>query len=223
MTISSVNIAEALRYMGHVGTEITENMKTIIDKCEKNLLEVIKPEFTFRCFDIDITEQGVLIKGTQLVLEGNDIKNHLSSCKKAVLMCATLGISSENLIRRLAISDMCESFITDSLGSALIEQVCDNAESEIKSQFPDMFMTWRFSPGYGDFPIEQQAEFLNITEAAKRIGVYLSEGGMMIPSKSVTAVIGLSENEIKQDRRSCACCIMSDRCCFRKRGEHCGA
>lgn len=222
MTIDSVNIAEALRYMGHEETEASENLKSVITKCEKNLLEAIRPEYTYRCFDINITENGVDICKTSFILKGNDIKNHLLNCQKAVLMCATLGIDSDKLMRRLAITDMSEHFVTDALASALIEQVCDNAEREIKDKFPDWYMTWRFSPGYGDFPIEQQADFLNVTNAAKRIGLYLSEGGMMIPSKSVTAVIGLSETQIKQDKQSCACCNMSDRCSFRKRGKHCG-
>ncbi len=222
MIIDSVNIAEALRYMGHKGTEVTENMKEVICKCEKKLLEGIKPDFTFRCFDICIDEDGVLIEGTPFVLKGNDIKNHLLECQKVVLMCATLGISSDKLMRQLSVSDVTENFITDALASALIEQVCDNAEREIKNKFPDWFMTWRFSPGYGDFPIEQQSDFLSVTEASKRIGVYLSEGGMMIPSKSVTAVIGLSKNKIKQSKLGCASCNMAGRCEFRKRGEHCG-
>lgn len=222
MIIDSVNIAEALRYMGHKGTDANESMRDTIKKCEKKLLEVIKADFTFRCFDMSITEKGVLIEGTQFVLKGNDIKTHLLDCQKVVLMCATLGISSDKLMRQLSISDMTENFMTDALASTLIEQVCDNAEKEIKDKFPDWFTTWRFSPGYGDFPIEQQADFLNVTEASKRIGVYLSEGGMMIPSKSVTAVIGLSKNKIKQHRLGCVSCNMAGKCEFRKRGEHCG-
>lgn len=223
MLITSINTAEALRYMGYRGNEIPENMKAVIKKCEKNLLEAIKPEYTFRVFDISFTEEGVSVEGTAFVLKGKDIKNHLIECGKAVLMCATLGINSEKLIHRLSVSDIPESFITDALASAAIEQVCNEAEKEIKCKFDNMYMTWRFSPGYGDFPIEQQSEFLNVTDAAKRIGVYLTDGGMLIPTKSVTAVIGLSENQLKQNKQSCACCNMSDRCSFRKRGEHCGS
>ena len=39
---------------------------------------------------------------------------------------------------------------------------------------------------------------------------------------SVTAIIGLSKNEISKGRRGCACCNMREVCQFRKRGDHCG-
>lgn len=223
MIIDSVNIAEALRYMGQREPEISEEFRSIISECEKNLLKNISPKYTYRCFDIEHRETGVVVCNTTLVLLGKDIKEHLYGCEKAVLMCATLGRDTDELIRRSSLSDMSESFIIDALASALIEQVCDQAEKEIKEIFPDMYMTWRFSAGYGDFPIYQQKDFLNITDAHKRIGLYLSEGGMMIPSKSVTAVMGLSTKPISQKKQSCSDCSMSDRCEFKKRGERCGS
>ncbi len=218
-----VNIAEALRYMGHKETEVSENLLSIISDCERKLLEAIKPEYTYRCFDIENTEKGVFLCKTALTLLGKDIKEHLSGCEKAVLMCATLGTGCDGLIRKLSVSDISGHFVTNALANALIEQICDNAEKEIKEKFPDMYMTWRFSPGYGDFPISQQADFLNVTDAGKRIGLYLSDGGMLIPSKSVTAVMGLSETPIKQTRQSCSGCSMREKCSFRKRGERCGS
>lgn len=223
MIIDSVNIAEALRYMGQRGTEISDNFQSIISECEKNLLKNITPKYTYRCFDMDHTENGVVLCKTTLMLLGNDIREHLSACEKAVLMCATIGRNADELTRKLSLSDMSESFITDALASAAIEQVCDYAEKEIRENFPDMYMTWRFSPGYGDFPIDQQRDFLNVTDAHKRIGLYLSEGGMMIPSKSVTAVMGLSKKPISKKKQSCSCCGMSDMCEFKKRGERCGS
>lgn len=223
MIINSVNIAEALRYMGQRGAEISEEFRSIISECEKKLLKSISPKYTYRCFDIEHTDAGAAVCNTTLVLSGKDIREHLCGCEKAVLMCATIGGGADELIRRLSLSDMSESFITDALASALIEQVCDHAEKEIKEKFPDMYMTWRFSPGYGDFPIYQQKDFLNVTDAHKRIGLYLSEGGMMIPSKSVTAVMGLSGKPISPKKQSCSGCSMSDRCELKKRGERCGS
>lgn len=221
-SIDTIKIKQALRFMGHKGNDIPENMKEIIIKCEKQLLDVIKPAYTYRCFNIHIQDDGVHLENTSFILRGNDIKKHLLKCSKAVLMCATLGIESEKLIHKLSVSNMSESFITDALASAAIEEVCDRIEDKIKNNLENMFMTWRFSPGYGDFPLEQQEDFLKVTDAEKRIGLYLSEGGMMIPSKSVTAVIGLSEEKLEQNKQSCCCCNMSDRCNFKKRGEHCG-
>ncbi len=221
MIISADCRATAFRYMGYSEENIPDNIRFITDKCEKTLLEKISPKFTYRIFDIEVAENALLLKNTGLSLSGNDIKNHLIGCKKAVLLSATLGTGADTLIKQLSFIDMTESFIADCIAGALIEQVCDEAEAEIKQKIPDMYMTWRFSPGYGDFPITLQNEFLTAVDAKKRIGLYLSEGGMLMPSKSVTAVIGLSKTPVNKNKRGCICCNMRDKCSFRKRGNHC--
>ena len=50
----------------------------------------------------------------------------------------------------------------------------------------------RFSPGYGDLPIEVQKDFLPLLDAERRLGITLSESCLMAPSKSVTAIIGVA-------------------------------
>ncbi len=221
MIFSDESKTLAFRYMGYSKENIPENIKMLADKCQKTLLEKITPKFTYKIFDIEIKNNGVLLTNSNLILIGNDIKNHLTNCKYVVLLSATLGIGADTLIKQASVYDMTESFITDCLASALIEQVCDKAEMEIKQKFSDMYMTWRYSPGYGDFPITLQKDFLTITDAQKRIGLYLSDGGMLIPSKSVTSVIGLSEIPVNKNKRGCICCNMRDKCSFRKRGNYC--
>ena len=81
--------------------------------------------------------------------------------------------------------------------------------------------TWRFSPGYGDLPLETQGDFLRTVDAEKRLGVTLSPGGLCIPTKTVTAVIGLSDSPVSKGKRGCAICRMAKTCQFRKKGEHC--
>ena len=96
-------------------------------------------------------------------------------------------------------------------------------DKTVKSDLPQLEQTWRFSPGYGDLPIEIQGEFLQVLDAPKRIGLYATANNILTPRKSVTAVIGLSENKISKGRRGCVICSMKDACPYRKRGEHCGS
>lgn len=60
-----------------------------------------------------------------------------------------------------------------------------------------MYVRPRFSPGYGDFALSHQEKFLNAINATKLIGITLSEGGIMIPEKSVSAIMGLSKIDTK--------------------------
>ena len=137
-------------------------------------------------------------------------------------MCATLGADTDRLIRTAEITDISSAFVMDAMASAAIEDICRLADEEIKKQLPDCFFTWRFSPGYGDFPIEIQKDFLETLNAPKRIGLCTGDNNILIPRKSVTAVAGISENPVPKKRRGCASCNMAETCAFRRRGDHCG-
>ena len=52
IVLNEINKDEALRYMGHRG-EIPQTLKELVLKCEKQLLEVIRPAYIFKCFDIE--------------------------------------------------------------------------------------------------------------------------------------------------------------------------
>lgn len=207
--------------MGHRG-ELTESLEKKIQQCVEQLLKTIRPNFVYRIFDIKPVDRGIEVCGSSLVLEGNDIRNHLEGCDRAVLMCATLGADTDRLIRAAEISDISGAFVMDAMASAAIEDVCRLADVEIKKQLPDCYFTWRFSPGYGDFPIEIQKDFLETLNAGKRIGLCTGENNILIPRKSVTAVAGISEKPVPKKRRGCACCNMAESCAYRRRGDHCG-
>ena len=57
-------------------------------------------------------------------------------------------------------------------------------------------LTPRFSPGYGDLSLDLQTDLIRITEAQKHIGITLSENLIMIPTKSVTAIIGIKQHKM---------------------------
>ena len=117
--------------------------------------------------------------------------------------------------------NMAKAVILDAMASAAIEQVCDEVEKEIAVKLENKHFTWRFSPGYGDFPIEVQKNFLTALNAQKVIGLCANAGGMLTPTKSVTAVIGVHEKSVKNKKHSCESCNMCDRCNYRKTGGTC--
>ena len=54
---------------------------------------------------------------------------------------------------------------------------------------------FRFSPGFGDLPLAVQPAFLAALDAPRRIGLAATAGNLLVPTKSVTAVVGLFEGE----------------------------
>ena len=221
MKLEKIDRSEAFRYMGHRGGALPENLTALADDCEQRLLSAVTPKFVYALFDIEHTENGVAVSGTPLTLKGRDISAHLADCEKCVLFAATLGAGADAVIRGYESAAMEKAVIADCMASAAIEQVCDQAEAEIREKLPHKHFTWRFSPGYGDLPLDVQHDFLNVLNAQKRIGLTVTESLILIPRKSVTAVIGISEREIPKGHRGCAVCNIKDVCELRKRGTHC--
>lgn len=204
---------EALRYMGVKGVP-DEQTAALVDTAEKLVYETISPKYVFRAAKLIRTEFGLFIDGMNTTLPGNDIRRHLDGCTHAVVLAATLTSEADKLIRQAAVSGAAEALAMDAVCSAAIEQICDCAEEEIFQNINSEFRTWRFSPGYGDFPIHLQSEILNYLNASRRIGLTVTDNSLLIPSKSVTAIIGISENPINKGARGCAVCSMRDRCAF---------
>lgn len=221
IALENIDKEEALRYMGQ-RSEPGEVLSGLLERCERELLSAAAPVFTYRVFDIRESAEGIEVCGTALVLKGNDIREHLEGCGRAVLMCATLGAAVDALIRKAEITDISAAFAMDALASAAIEQVCRKADEAIRCALPESFFTWRFSPGYGDFPLDTQRDLLNVLNAQRLIGLCLENSNILIPRKSVTAVAGVSDRELPPKKRGCVCCNMAAVCNFRKRGGHCG-
>lgn len=221
-TIESIDQKEALRYLGYVGNKPDENIQKILNECESNVLDIIDPRYVYKCFDIINNQDKIVLDNCKLELIGNDIVNHLKGCTKVILMCATLSINIDRFIRVTQITDMTKAIIIDSLASVAIEKICDNIQVDIMEEFRGYFQTYRYSPGYGDFPIEIQKDFLSALDAPKKIGLTSTDGCILTPKKSVTAVIGLSETQLRTEKRGCQSCNMKDTCIYREKGERCG-
>ena len=56
---------------------------------------------------------------------------------------------------------------------------------------PGETLVKRYSPGYGDFPLEAQRELLALIDAPRKVGVWLTDSLLMVPSKSGSAMIGV--------------------------------
>lgn len=212
ITLEKLNRSEAIRYLGGAGIQMNDQMEVLMDECEKMVLEKAAPKFLYIELDLPC----------DTIMGGRDIANHLDGCEKAILMCATLGAEIDKLIRINQISDMAKAVVLDSFASVAVEQVCNRVDEIIAEKYAGYNMTFRFSPGYGDYPISLQQDFLRMLDAPRKIGLTTNDNYLLMPTKSVTAVMGLSKNPIERKKRGCAICNMRGKCRFRKNGEHCG-
>lgn len=222
----NINKNEVLRYLGYKGQIIDEKIMSTIDECINEVKKIITPRVMYEYKDIKIINEGVKILGTNLLLTGNDIRNHLSNSKKCVLMAVTIGNDIERKTRLYEKTNLTKALILDSCATTAVEEVCDIVEEEVrkKAENNSMDITFRYSPGYGDLPLDVQSSFLRTLDAQKKIGLTVSENNILFPRKSVTAIIGIVEKGINnKKKKSCKECSNYENCSFRREGESCGA
>jgi hypothetical protein len=220
MELLPISKSEAARYMGVKG-EPDEAVAELLDRAERLVREKVRPKYVYLETDVSFTDEGVVLGAMTEPLTGEDIRRHLKGCTRAVMLAATLSQEADKLIRQAAVTNMAESLAIDCICSAAIEQVCDRAEEEIFAEHPAPYRTWRFSAGYGDLPITLQRGFILALNAQRRIGLTVTDSSLLIPSKSVTAIIGVSDTPVERGRKGCAVCSMKDNCEYRRTGRVC--
>ncbi|MGN1030433.1 MAG: methionine synthase [Butyricicoccaceae bacterium] len=208
-----LRLTEVLRYMGQHGDDpqITQTARNAID----TLNRIAIPRSFWVCLPTESLR----------FLSGKDIYRHLHGCPETYVLCATLGAAVDREIRRVERRSMLDALALDAAAGEGIEAVCDAAEEEIRAKEAarGRFVTGRFSPGYGDFPITVQPQVLAVCDAARRIGLSVTENNILVPRKSVTALLGVSDVPTEGRKKGCGTCSLAKTCEFRKKGTTCGA
>ena len=183
------------------------------------LRNVAAPRTAYCYFPVHVTESLVEIEGV-VRIESYDLARLFVYCSSCVVMAVTLGPEVDRLIQLLGRGDVSAALACDACASVWADSLCDDFERKLEAELaPGEYLTRRFSPGYGDVPISVTADLLRAVDAQRRIGVFLSQRGMMIPVKSVSALIGISDRPQRRARNCTDCALLH--CLFRKNGGVC--
>lgn len=210
-------LSEALRYVGitNPNPETEQRARRMMalagEKCP--------PRHVLRVFDISWEDEAPTL--ASIPLPGNTARLMLDGCDRAALLVCTLGAAFEREAEAFRHRDAADMLLFDGCGSALVEQGCDDAACMLQNTLPGVFLTDRFSPGYGDLPLTLQQPILAATDAARRLGVTANESSLLIPQKTVTAIIGLADTPRPARVRGCACCGLQGACPYRVKGSTC--
>ncbi|WP_461206605.1 vitamin B12 dependent-methionine synthase activation domain-containing protein [Clostridium sp. DL1XJH146] len=221
-----IDRSEVLRYLGYRNQETDTTIENLIDLCIEEVKEYSIPKSTFKTFDLMKIQdtQNVKITDTNLTFHGRDIYNHLKNSTKCTIMASTLGVQIEKKTRLYEKSNLTKALIFDACATTAIESFCDEIEEEVKKEAEklNLAITYRYSPGYGDFDLNIQHNILNVLDAHKKIGLTVTDTNILLPRKSVTAVIGFQDKNIGRQHPGCNTCNKKNDCLFRKAGDYCG-
>lgn len=207
-------IKEAIRYLGYGKHAVDENTRALISESFADLQQTAERKSIYRIFDIRHTEKICI--GTMEV-ESKNLAKNLKGCEQAVIFGATLGIGVDRLIQRTSITNMAKAVVLQACAAAYLEEYCDICQEKIAEELQKegKYLRPRFSPGYGDFSLSHQPQLLRMIESAKTIGLTMTDSFLMTPTKSVTALIGVSTTQEPCHRKGCEVCSKKD-CLYRR-------
>ncbi len=217
--LSSLDHTNILRSLG-VQPEDRESqslrqLERQISQCEEKILQVSSPRVVYR-----ILPTGQMPPG---LLRGSDIRRLLDGCDEAVLMALTLGADLEKLLIREEVTNMSDAFVLDACASEAVEEAADDFENKLREEMhgSGKYLTNRFSPGYGDYPISVQRQLLECLNALRAIGLTLTPTDLMVPRKSITAILGISCKAKPDVLGGCGQCPIREKCSYRAHGKRC--
>ena len=177
-------LAAIARYMRMGGQVPDGALAERVEDLRGLALKVFRPARIWRRVDLPLS------------VESKALARHLASCHAAYLVCGTIGAEFDALQRRVAVTSGADALIVQAIGAAAIEAWMDDVEDEIRQELaPGESLVARFSPGYGDFPLDYQRTLLTLLDTPRKIGVSLTDTLLMVPSKSVSAIIGVKHVE----------------------------
>ena len=194
----SPDMKETARYLGYSRfVSPDQDVSELLEKAASEMADVMKAQAVFEVFDLDCPvkpDNNTLpkISFADVTLQSRDLGNNLKDCKKVALLAATLGPQVDALIRRHSSMNPVYASILQATGAMYIEELVDITNSEIKkiAEAAGLNTKPRYSPGYGDVPLQVQKDFFRLLPCT-RIGLTLMDTLIMAPEKSVTAFVGL--------------------------------
>ena len=165
------NEKEILRYLGHRGQEIPENVDELIEDCMRELEQAAAARSVWREYPLKI--QDHVLDMTFVQTRSSNLERNLRDCQRILVFGATLGSRVDVLLHRYGLLQMSKAVILQAAAAAMLETYCDWKNEALRQEYQEKgwYMRPRFSPGYGDFPLECQRQI----QAGKRNKICSSE------------------------------------------------
>lgn len=172
---------EILRYAG-----AGRDSLPLVEECLEEVKDVLSYKVCYCILPVSVEEE--LCRIGRLEASSKSLARALRDCNEAVIFAATVGVGLDRLLARYSRLAPSRALILQAIGAERVEALCDAFVSEMSAIVP---LRPRFSPGYGDLPLDIQRRIVGLLDCPRRIGLCLNDSLVMSPSKSVTAIAGI--------------------------------
>lgn len=197
---SALEEREIARYLGYGREPLPPGVAGEVARCLRELERTVVPH-----------RIGRRLSAALFMGESGDLAHHLAHSREVVLYAITLGAEADRLMRRWSAQSMARAAVGQACCAAWLDALSADYGRELaRTLEPGRYLTPPFSPGYGDWPLAAQRWVLGLLDAHRRIGLGLTDGGMLVPEKSVTALVGISDRPEEHCGQRCLRCQKQD-------------
>lgn len=152
----------------------------------RSLVAIARPTYSAVRVKLNRDNGAITVGGVRS--ESKALIKLCDGADESILLTATLGVGTDRLVLKRASASAYDAFMVDAIADAMIEALCDLAQAQLCEGID---ASGRFSPGYGDLELSFGEVILTLTDAERLLGIKMTSGGMMIPKKSVSAIIAI--------------------------------
>ena len=197
-----IDIQQVLQNIGYsADSEPATRITSLVSEYIENVHQLIEPAYSYVIKDIEsVRGSSIIIEGS-IVFKSEIIARLLEQCEKVAVFALTIGSHLEETIRHLAEDGLIlQAAVLDGIGSDAAERMADLVQNKIGRVTRDhgFCMSQRFSPGYCDWDVSQQAEVFQAL-GSDSAGIHLSREYLMLPKKSVSGIIGIGSSSSSVD------------------------
>lgn len=147
------------------------------------------------------------------------ISRYFKGAKCLAIMLATIGNNPEKYSKEfIGDGDLLTGYIIDAAASVSVEKTADLVERKLNEivREDNLYATNRYSPGYCGWNVNDQHKLFSLLPK-EFCGVLLNESAMMIPVKSISAIVGIGNNVTKEEY-DCELCDVEF--CYKRNNQY---
>jgi hypothetical protein len=182
---------------GQKKKSLPKSIRKKVQTARQKLNSLIKPSVHYRILQPGAMDNDVVQLDETVEFTSAKLAKTLKNAEEIVCFVGTIGTGVENEINRLlGKQKLADAYILDAMASVAVENMIDRFQDLMENRFSaeDRTVTYRFSPGYCDWPVTQQKKLFNIFDG-KEIDVELLDSCLMKPRKSISGVFGITSQE----------------------------
>jgi len=217
LDMSAVLLCQGTDPSGQLSPERQTSLNRELLRESRRLLE---PSLVYYLFPLREVREAEVVIHEGATFHGHLLADRFGLAKEVALEVCTVGAAlDERVARYREEGDQVRAVLLDGIGTAAVGELAEKAHALIVDLAKDRgwVASAPFQPGQLDWPLADHEVFFELLPA-EELGLRLDSNHFIIPSKSLSMVVGLGEEMPPLAmERACRYCPLGDECRFSRK------